>query len=361
MASAPVRGFAQRLVRDWYEPRLTALTALLWPLSLVFGALAALRRAAYARGWRQVERLPVPVVVVGNITVGGSGKTPVVAALGCALRERGRRPGLVSRGYGGRTHGPRAALPGGDPAEVGDEPLILAQTGLPVFVGRDRAAAGRALLAAHPACDVIVCDDGLQHYRLARDVEIAVVDQARGVGNGILLPAGPLREPEARLDSVDAVVRLVSGDVSRARDGDGRSTFTTQVPEPWRHLVDSARAADPAKWTGPGVHAVAGIAHPQRFFASLRAQGIAAVEHAFPDHHAYTRRELDFPGATVILMTQKDAVKCEPFADERHWYLPVRATVDAALVDLVMEKIGGSQAARAARVPGDQGTARLRP
>lgn len=360
MASAPARGFAQRLVRDWYAPRLTALTALLWPLSVVFGALAAMRRIQYRRGWRQVERLPVPVVVVGNITVGGSGKTPVVAALGEALRERGRSPGLVSRGYGGNTQTPRAARPGDDPAEVGDEPLILAQTGLPVFVGRDRAAAGRALLAAHPACDVIVCDDGLQHYRLARDVEIAVVDQARGLGNGRLLPAGPLRESEARLHTVDAVVRLVSGDLPRARAG-GRDTYTTQLPLPWRHVVDPARLAQPATWTGPGVHAVAGIAHPQRFFASLRAQGIVAVEHAFADHHAFTRDELDFPGATVILMTQKDAVKCEPFADERHWYLPVRATVDAALVDLVMEKIGGSQAARAARVPGDQGTARLRP
>jgi len=361
MASAPARGFAQRLVRDWYVPHLTALTALLWPLSLVFGALAALRRAQYRRGWRQVERLPVPVVVVGNITVGGSGKTPIVAALGEALRERGRRPGLVSRGYGGRAHGARPARPDDDPAEVGDEPLILAQTGLPVFVGRDRAAAGRALLAAHPACDVIVCDDGLQHYRLARDVEIAVVDQARGFGNGHLLPAGPLREPEARLDAVDAVVRLVSGDVSGARDGDGRSTFTTHVPQPWRHVADPARAPDPAAWTGPGVHAVAGIAHPQRFFASLRAQGIAAVEHAFPDHHAFTPRDVDFPDATAILMTQKDAVKCRRFADDRFWFLPVRATVDAALVDLVLEKIGGFQAARAARVPGDQGSARLRP
>ncbi len=360
MSPAPARGFAQRLVRDWYEPRLTALTAPLWPLSLVFGGLAALRRLQYRRGWRQVERLPVPVVVVGNITVGGSGKTPVVAALGEALRERGRVPGLVSRGYGGNADTPRAARPADDPAEVGDEPLILAQTGLPVFVGRDRAAAGRALLAAHPDCDVIVCDDGLQHYRLARDVEIAVVDEARGVGNGFLLPAGPLREPVVRLDTVDAVVRLVPGDVSHARGGDGRRTCTTHVPQPWRSLVDAGRVAEPATWTGPGVHAVAGIAHPQRFFASLRAQGIAAVEHAFPDHHAFTRGELDFPGATAILMTQKDAVKCGPFADDRFWYLPVRATVEAALVDLVLEKIGGSQAARAARVPGDQGAARLR-
>ncbi|MCC6870555.1 MAG: tetraacyldisaccharide 4'-kinase [Burkholderiales bacterium] len=343
MTSSPApSGFAQRLVRDWYAPALTALTASLVPLSWLFGALAALRRAQYRRGWRRVERLPVPVIVVGNITVGGSGKTPLAAALAEALRDRGRRPGLVSRGYGGRAHGPRPAEIDSDPAEVGDEPLILAATGLPVFVGRDRAAVGRALLAAHPECDVLVCDDGLQHYRLARDVEIAVVDQARGTGNGHLLPAGPLREPPVRLEAVDAVVRLVSGDASHTRDGDGRSTFITLVAQPWRNLVDPSRVAPAAPWNGPGVYALAGIAHPQRFFAALRAQGIVATERAFADHHPFTARDLALPGARVILMTQKDAVKCTRFADERCWFLPVRATVDPALVDLVLEKIGGS-------------------
>ncbi len=342
MTSPPSSGFAQRLVRDWYAPRLTPVTASLVPLSWAFGALAALRRAQYRRGWRQVERLPVPVIVVGNITVGGSGKTPLAAALAQALRDRGRLVGLVSRGYGGRTHGPRAVRVDSDPDEVGDEPLILAATGLPVFVGRHRAAAGRALLAAHPDCDTLVCDDGLQHYRLARDVEIAVVDEARGTGNGHLLPAGPLREPPARLDTVDAVVRLVSGDVSRTRDGDGRRSFMTLAPQPWRNLVDPSRVADPAQWTGSGVYAIAGIAHPQRFFASVRAQGIVASAQAFADHHVFTPRDLALPGATTILMTQKDAVKCTRFADERCWFLPVRASVDPALVDLVLEKIGGS-------------------
>lgn len=353
--------FESRLVRDWYLHHVTPLTALLWPLSLLFGGLAALRRWQFRRGWRRTERLPVPVVVVGNITVGGSGKTPYVAALAEALRARGRRPGIVSRGYGGRAHAPRAVSAGDDPAHVGDEPLILAATGLPVFVGRDRAAAGRALLAAHPDCDVILSDDGLQHYRLGRDVEIAVVDQARGTGNGLLLPAGPLREPEWRLDTVDAVVRLVSGDASRAGTGEGNATFTTLVPQPWRSVVDGARPADPARWIGPGVHVVAGIAHPQRFFASVRAAGIVATEHVYPDHHAYRPADLDFAGATAILMTQKDAVKCVRFADERHWFLPVRATVDPALVDLVEDRIGGPQAARTARMPGDQGPPRVRP
>jgi len=359
MASAGGSGFAQRLVRDWYHPHLTALAALLWPLSLVFGALAALRRIAYRRGWRRVECLPVPVVVVGNITVGGSGKTPFVTALAHELRARGRHPGIVSRGYGRRDGDVREVVPGADSGEVGDEPLILAETGCPVFVGRDRAAAGRALLAAHRSCDVILCDDGLQHYRLARDVEIAIVDASRGVGNGLLLPAGPLREPEARLATVDAVVHLVSGDVVRLGTGDGRSTYTTHEPQPWRNLADPTRVADPAAWSGPDVHAVAGIAHPQRFFALLRAQGITAVEHRFADHHDYSAHDLAFEDATAILMTQKDAVKCVRFADGRFWFLPVRATVDAALVDLVLEKIDGCQAARVARMPGNQGPARL--
>jgi len=344
----------QAVLRAWLQRGPVAW--LLWPLSLLFGTAAAFRRMQYRRGWRHVERLPVPVVVVGNITVGGAGKTPFCAALVAALQERGYRPGIVSRGYGRRDSAAREVAPRDDPGHVGDEPLILAETGVPVFVGRDRAAAGRALLAVHPDCDVLVSDDGLQHYRLGRDVEIAIVDQARGVGNGCLLPAGPLREPEARLDEVDAVVRLVSGDVSRAGTGEGRATFTTHVPQPWRNLVHPQREADPAAWAGSGVHAIAGIAHPQRFFATLRAAGIAATEHAFADHHAYRAGDLDFPGATAILMTQKDAVKCARFADERHWFLPVRATVDPALVDLVEESIGGPQAARAARVPGNQGT-----
>ena len=191
----------------------------------------------------------------------------------------------------------------------------------------------------------MLCDDGLQHYRLARTVEIAVVDEARGVGNGLMLPAGPLREPAARLDEVDAVVRLVAGDVARTRDGDGRATFTTHVPLPWRNLRDRERVADPAAWRSGAVHAVAGIGHPQRFFSHLRAQGIAAIEHAFPDHHAFTADDLAFAGATAVLMTQKDAVKCARFADERYWYLPVRATLDPALVDLVENKIRGSQTA----------------
>jgi tetraacyldisaccharide 4'-kinase len=337
--------FATRVVAAWYTPRPTLAAALLWPLSAVFRVAVALRRALYRGGVLSAQRLPVPVVVIGNITVGGSGKTPLACALAEALAQCGLRPGLVSRGYGGSARGPRAVAAGDDPAVVGDEPLILATTGFPVWIGHDRAQAARGLLAAHPECNVVLCDDGLQHYRLARTVEIAVVDMSRGFGNGLLLPAGPLREPPSRLDEVDAVVQLVSGDISRTSDGDGHVTFTTHVPLAWRNLRDESRTADPAAWKGGTVHAVAGIAHPQRFFAALRAQGIVATEHAMPDHHAYSAADLAFPGATAILMTQKDAVKCARFADERCWYLPVRASLDPALIALVEHKIRGSQTA----------------
>ena len=196
-----------------------------------------------------------------------------------------------------------------DAGDAGDEPLILAETGVPVWVGADRPAAGRALLVDSPDVDVIVSDDGLQHYALARDVEIAVVDGDRALGNGRLLPAGPLREPASRLAAV----------------------------------------------------AIAGIAHPERFFAVLTAQGFAGRTHAFPDHYAYSRDDVAFPAASAVLMTQKDAVKCRAFADARMWMLPIRAEVDRALIELVVEKVDGSQVARDARVPRHEGTADPRP
>jgi tetraacyldisaccharide 4'-kinase len=332
----------ERVVAAWYAPRPTLRMWLAWPLSLAFRAIVAARRALYRTGVLRIERMSVPVVVVGNITVGGTGKTPLVIALCEALRDRGFHPGAVSRGYGGSAQGPRAVAADDDPALVGDEPLLIAEAGLPVFIGADRPAAARALLRAHPQCDVIVCDDGLQHYRLARDVEIAVVDDMRGLGNGLMLPAGPLREPASRLREVDAVVRLVA---APTRSDDPRTTYMTQVPGTWRNLRKPERVADVSAWRGTRVHAVAGIGNPGRFFALLRGQGIGAVEHAFPDHHAYTRADFPWPKAIAILMTQKDAVKCASFADERFWYLPVRASIDPALVAVVERKIRGPQAA----------------
>ena len=338
---------ADRLVDAWYSPRTTLAAALLLPLSLFFRVAVALRRAGYRSGLLHSVALPVPVVIVGNITVGGSGKTPLVAALAQALAQRGFHPGIVSRGYGrDRDDGdPLPVDPDADPRRVGDEPLLLARAGYPVVVARDRVAAGRALLAGHPTCDVILADDGLQHYRLQRDVEIAVVDAARALGNGWLLPAGPLREPASRLRAVDAVVVLtVEG--AHAPPPELRGAFTmTLVGVRFVRVDDPLTTLPASAFAREGVHALAGIGHPARFFAQLAALGIAATPHPFADHHRFVAGDLALPEAQAILMTEKDALKCETFADERCWYLPVRARIDEALVNLIEGKLRGSQAA----------------
>lgn len=335
-----------RLVASWYAASPTPLAITLSPLASLFRAIVALRRALYRAGVLRSARLPVPVVVVGNLTAGGAGKTPLTIALAQALAAAGRRPGLVSRGYGGSFSGAREVRGDDDPAEVGDEPLLLAATGHPTFVGRDRAAAARALLAAHAECDAIVCDDALQHYALARDVEIAVVDGSRGLGNGRMLPAGPLREPVARLNEVDAVVRLVDVPEAPASVPHGaRETTMTHEVSGWRNLAEPHRAVDPEAWRGRRVHAIAGIGHPQRFFRLLASLGVDAVPHAFDDHHRFTPGDLELADADVIVMTAKDAVKCASFADERCHALDIRARIDPALVALVLERLDGRQAA----------------
>ena len=334
-----------RLVATWYTPRVTPLAALLWPLSILFRITVGARRALYGAGVLRTARLPVPVIVVGNITVGGVGKTPLTRALAEQLAHRGFRPGIVSRGYGGTSAVPRAVTSGDDPKVVGDEPLLFAETGLPVWIGHNRADAGRGLIRANPSCDVIIADDGLQHYALARAMEIAVIDASREFGNGLMLPAGPLREPVSRLRDVDAVVRLFAGDMPRPPAANGHETAMTHEPLPWRNLKHPGLEANPAQWKDKEVHAVSGIGNPQRFFDMIATLGIAATPHAFPDHHDYTPGDIAFPGAIAILMTQKDAVKCLAFADARCWYLPLRAIVDPALVALVLEKIRGFKAA----------------
>lgn len=365
--------FAERLQRAWYAQQPTFVARLLRPLSWLFGAAAALRRAAYRRRVLPSVRLSVPVIVVGNITAGGAGKTPLVCAIVAMLREHGYHPAIVSRGYGRQTGDTRAVDAHDDPRDVGDEPLILAATGVPVWVGANRADAARAVLAAHPDVDVIVADDGLQHYALARDIEIAVVDGERGLGNGLLLPAGPLREPAARLRTVDAVVRLrgpdaLAGSAGNAASPDAAATTgkvpsgerrfsMTYEPRAWQNVADRRMAFDPRALSDPRTVAIAGIAHPQRFFDLLRTRGFSGRVLAFADHHAYTRGDLRFAGAPAVLMTEKDAVKCRAFGDERMWMLPIRARVDPALFDLVVEKLHGLQAARDARLSGHQGPA----
>jgi tetraacyldisaccharide 4'-kinase len=337
---------ADRLVVDWYLPRHSLLTASLRPVSLLFGAAVAFRRALYRGGVLRSVRLPVPVVVVGNITVGGSGKTPLVAALARALTQRGFSPGIVSRGYGRDQDdgAPILVAPDDDPARVGDEPLLLARDGYPVVVARNRVAAGRELLARHLACNVILADDGLQHYGLARSVEIAVLDASRALGNGSLLPAGPLREPASRLDEVDVVVALIVAESGAPAVRPGAFTMTLATRD-FRRVGDPRITASAPSFVGEGVHAVAGIGNPARFFAQLAAMGITANPHPFPDHHRFAPADLAIAGARAILMTEKDAVKCERFADERCWCLPVRARVDDALVALIEGKLHGPEVA----------------
>lgn len=327
------------LERHWQ--RTTPVGLLLYPLSVAFRAVVALRRLLYRSGALRAVRLPVPLVVVGNITVGGTGKTPLVLWLVNFLLERGRNPGIISRGYGGKTSVPTAVNAASDPAACGDEPVLLARrSGVPVWTGADRAAAAAALLAAHPGCDVIVSDDGLQHYRLARDVEIAVVDGARGLGNGHFLPAGPLREPSTRLAEVDAIVVNVSETASIGRQASAPPAFAmTLQNRGFYNLLNPQHTAAAEHFQHREVHAVAGIGNPQRFFTQLQRLGLAFTAHPFPDHHAYRATDLAFPGADFIIMTEKDAVKCRPFAAELHWALRVDAEIDPAFGELVLAKL----------------------
>ncbi len=326
------------LQRAWQRRGLPA--GLLLPLGAAFALLAATRRAMYRHGLLRRERLSVPVVVIGNITVGGSGKTPLTLWLIGELRERGFRPGVVSRGHGGIGR-VTEVLPGGDAAQVGDEPLMMKRrAGLPVFVGRDRVAAARALIAAHPDCDLIVADDGLQHYRLVRDIEIAVVD-GRGLLNGWPLPAGPLREPSSRLGRVDALV--VNGfPPELPSDTAGPAQFRMRlVGDTFHSLAEPERTCVAADLAGLRLAAIAGIGDPGRFFEHLDALGLSCRFHAFPDHHRYLSADLAAIDADALLMTEKDAVKCAGLTERPVWVLPVTARVEPDLAALVMEKLDG--------------------
>jgi tetraacyldisaccharide 4'-kinase len=302
----------------------------------LFRLVVFLRFLLYRFHLLSVERLPVPVIVVGNITVGGSGKTPLVLWLAEKLRSLGWQPGIISRGYRGENRSQREVMPDSDPLLVGDEPVLLARkSACPVWVGRNRAEAGRSLLKAHPACNLIISDDGLQHYRLARDVEIAVVDGERRFGNGFLLPAGPLREPVTRLVSFDAVV--VNGGRGEVPDDAKAGFFMSLAGSEFYNLADPVKRAKPQDFVGQALHAVAGIGNPLRFFDHLRSLGLTVSEHPFPDHHVFNPGDLDFPGQ--ILMTEKDGVKCAKFAKDNFWVLAVEAEVGEDLARLVAEKV----------------------
>lgn len=320
---------ADELQACWYGDRPPPWWTL--PLAALYGCVTGARHALYQRGWLRATRLPVPVIVVGNLVAGGAGKTPLTIALAQALRARGWQPGVVSRGYGGTARAPVLLNAQPDPGVVGDEPaLIRLRTGLPVAVGADRVAAAYLLLAQ--GVNVVVADDGLQHYALARDVEICVIDGARRFGNGRLLPAGPLREPLSRLDAVD--FRVCNGGVPHANEYAMRLVLADAVA-----LSGTPRTRALAAYVGQRVHAVAGIGHPPRFFAALRTCGLDVIEHAFADHHRYTAGELEFGDGLPVLMTEKDAVKCRGFAAADWWSVPVSAELPAASFDAVFGRL----------------------
>ncbi len=304
-----------RIDEHWYRKSLWLW--LLWPIAVLFCLLVVVRRRLYRLGLLPSEKIPVPVIVVGNITVGGSGKTPLVLWLAQFLRQKGYRPGLISRGYGGEAAvWPQTVHADSDPKVVGDEALLLARrSACPMVVGPDRVAAARQLLAEHDV-NVILSDDGMQHYRLARDIEIAVLDGERRLANGLCLPAGPLREPRARLRSVDFIV-------TNGHAGEGEWSMQLEAGEAIALAGDERRPL--SAFSGASVHAVAGIGNPGRFFDMLRGLGLEPIEHAFPDHHPYAQTELDFSDGAPVLMTEKDAVKYFDYAGNRHWYLPVNA------------------------------------
>jgi len=313
-------------IEQHWQKRTLVSTALL-PLSLLFAGLAAIRRGAYGIGLLRAKKLPVPVVVIGNISVGGTGKTPLTIHLANHLRQLGLRPGIISRGYGGSAQ-QATAVHSDSPADlVGDEPILIARhTGCPVYVCRDRAAAGLALLAAHPECNLLLCDDGLQHYRLARDLELVLIDAARGLGNGRCLPEGPLREPVERLQSVDAC--LFNG---AAQDSEAGFAFRLN-PTELVNLSNGERASLNHFPPGQALHAVAGIGNPQRFFTTLKGLNWQPVEHPFADHAPLSAELLRFAPPLPLVMTEKDAVKCRHFAAPDWWYLAVQAQPSAAFV-----------------------------
>ncbi len=324
-------GWDRRLQALWYGDSRVAIALL--PFSWLYCALVRVRALAYRVGLLRRSCLDCRVIVVGNIAVGGTGKTPLVIAIAKRAQQAGLRVGILTRGYLGRAeHWPQQVDGSSDPGQVGDEAVLLARkTGAEVFAGPDRVASGRALLQASP-CDLLICDDGLQHYALQADTEIALVDITRGQGNGLCLPAGPLREPVSRLRSVDAVVALGDNRDNRDdRDAAGWPYSMCLVPGAARNVADPSNDRGLASFHGHTLHAVAGIGNPERFFTTLRAAGLSIQAHPFADHHPFSAADLEFGDGNPVLMTEKDALKCEQFAQHNWWFVPIEAQPDARL------------------------------
>lgn len=320
------------LVNSWYQAK--PIRWLLWPLSLIYCAIIQLRRSLYRLGILKSSSLAVPVIIIGNISVGGTGKTPTVIWLAKQLQLAGYQPGIISRGYGGKvTQQPQIVTEHSLASEVGDEPIIIhRQSACPMVVGSNRVAAAKMLLNQYQS-DVIISDDGLQHYALDRDIEVVVVDGQRQFGNRLCLPAGPLREPISRLNDVDYIIHNGSND---------KVEHNMQLIQSVAiNLADPTLVKTLAEFASKDVHAVAGIGNPQRFFDQLTTHGFKLSPHAFADHHPYQQADISFNDDKPILMTEKDAVKCQHFADKNMWYIPIEASISGKLSQLLIDNLAG--------------------
>jgi tetraacyldisaccharide 4'-kinase len=328
------------ITKAWYEGALWLY--LLWPLSLIYQAVIIIRGFFYRSGVFKVHHVGVPVVVVGNITVGGTGKSPLVCHLIESLRNKGFNPGIVSRGYGAKIgkYQVREVFAHSLATEVGDEPLMLKKKlACRVFVSPSRDLAAKAL--EKEGCDIIISDDGMQHYALHRDIEICVFDGQRKWGNGHLLPMGPLREPISRLQSIPyLVVNGASNSGSYGQASLKQKAFSMSLQAESLISMNNENTKVLQEFSGKTVHAVAAIGHPDRFFNTLSAAGINLEKHAFGDHHAYQKSDFMFDRDLPIIMTEKDAVKCELFDLKQSWYLPVTAKLNGDLAAQIIEDVG---------------------
>jgi tetraacyldisaccharide 4'-kinase len=330
----------ETIKRAWRKKNALFYFVLL-PLSWVYASVTFLRREAYRLGVLKTHMLPVPVIIVGNIHMGGSGKTPVVIWLVQQLNQLGYHPAVISRGYGGTTKLPTAVNANSDPKLVGDEPVLIAnRCDCPIWVGSDRVKVGLELLKAHPRCNVIISDDGLQHYRLKRDVEIAVIDAENYLKNARLLPAGSLRESISRLQTVDAVIKNGELSTTDEHTSSVENAYLMQlIGSEFYNLANPSLKANASNFKRKIVKAMAGIGHPARFFEHLRQLGLNFASASFDDHHPFTAMDLTKLECDVLLMTEKDAVKCKPFAKPHHWVLPIEAKIEGDLMQLVVRKI----------------------
>lgn len=334
-----LKSYLYRIQSKWlqqaYNQHWTWPTYLLWPFSKIFELIVAVRYFFYRHHLLKSYRFAIPIIVVGNITVGGTGKTPFVIWLAAFLKEKGYRPGIVSRGTGVKKHKeqPHQVTQEDVASEVGDESVLLFQhTDCPIVIHRNRVKAIKHLLKLNN-CNIIICDDGLQHYRLQRDFEIVLIDGTRRLGNNQLLPAGPLRESIQRLNRVDAII------VNESQEKD---EYTMNlVPIELISCKNQHIKKKIADFKHQKIHAVAGIGNPNRFFDSLINSGLAIIPHVFPDHYHYESQDIYFEDELPVVMTQKDAVKCDQFVDERHWWLRITTIINEPCIEKLSHHFPG--------------------